>query len=307
MKIALIAAIAHTLNVAYCESQGDFTHKPWAELSAEQQAGYVKGVEMHIANPDTTPEQAHEAWLLARTEEGWSFGEIKDVENKLHPCFLPYDQLPAAQKAKDYLFRATVHAVKDLPDEQAPVIVTDVAQATEDSAAMSTRMLKAINQIGVQYIGRRPEWTDRSYGTGLSFAPKQVRILPGDIARLLLKHEDIFQISVTLEAAPEAPAALSVGAPESKPESKVTEVTEKTETTLKDDTAIQLERARLEKAAANKALEEVQNVRDQVGQMTKDNLLEFAKTKYQQDLSKKDTVDSLRTKVNGFIDQFGLV
>lgn len=39
------------------------------------------------------------------------FGPVKDPERKEHPCFVPYDQLPAAQRAKDHIFNAVVRAV----------------------------------------------------------------------------------------------------------------------------------------------------------------------------------------------------
>jgi hypothetical protein len=37
---------------------------------------------------------------------------VKDAEKKEHPCFRPYDELPAEQKIKDALFIAVVHALR---------------------------------------------------------------------------------------------------------------------------------------------------------------------------------------------------
>ena len=37
-------------------------------------------------------------------------GPVKDADRKEHPCFVPYDELPADQKAKDYMFCGIVEA-----------------------------------------------------------------------------------------------------------------------------------------------------------------------------------------------------
>ena len=73
---------------------------------------------MHLANPDATPEQSHESWLEQKIADGWVYGAVKDPDAKTHPCCVPYEELPVEQKAKDYLFRAVVHALKDIPDAE---------------------------------------------------------------------------------------------------------------------------------------------------------------------------------------------
>jgi ryanodine receptor 2 len=42
----------------------------------------------------------HEIWASTRISEGWSYGEKRDDEKKLHPCLIPYDELP--ENEKDY-------------------------------------------------------------------------------------------------------------------------------------------------------------------------------------------------------------
>ena len=41
------------------------------------------------------------------------YGEEKDPERKVHPCMVPFNELPREQQAKDFIFRAVVHALKD--------------------------------------------------------------------------------------------------------------------------------------------------------------------------------------------------
>lgn len=107
-----IAQVAHELNKAYCSSIGDNSQPEWADAPEWQKTSAINGVNFHINNPEATPAASHESWLKQKTEEGWKYGEVKNPETKEHPCFLPYEQLPADQKAKDYIFRQTIHSLK---------------------------------------------------------------------------------------------------------------------------------------------------------------------------------------------------
>lgn len=113
-KIRMIAKVAHEVNRAYCAALGDTSQLPWRDAPAWQHDSAVGGVEFHIANPGATPAESHAQWLKRKAEDGWTWGETKDPEKKTHPCLLPYDRLPEAQRAKDYLFRAVVHQLCNL-------------------------------------------------------------------------------------------------------------------------------------------------------------------------------------------------
>lgn len=193
MKRELIALVAHEINRAYCASLGDTSVPAWADAPAAHQASMLAGVDMHLANPDATPEASHAAWLETKTAEGWTYAEVKNVEAKQHPCMLPYDQLPAAQKSKDYLFRAAVHALAGLPDEAAsePRVVTRVV-ATNSA------------YTPIRYIGKRETHTDGAYGTRLTWAQGQTLPVPVAAAAKMLAHPDVYQVGdpITEELAP---------------------------------------------------------------------------------------------------------
>lgn len=112
MDIKGIAQVAHEVNRAYCQALGDYTQPPWDVAPDWQVNSAIKGVEFHLSG-DHPPSASHESWLKQKTEEGWKFGPEKDPEKKEHPCFVPYDQLPKEQQAKDFLFRAVVHALRN--------------------------------------------------------------------------------------------------------------------------------------------------------------------------------------------------
>ena len=113
MNIKKIARVAHEINRAYCQALGDNSQPKWEDAPDWQRSSAINGVEFHITNPDAGPDHSHNAWLAEKEATGWKWGPVKDAEYKEHPCFVPYDQLPVEQKAKDYLFRAVVHALKD--------------------------------------------------------------------------------------------------------------------------------------------------------------------------------------------------
>lgn len=106
-----IARVAHEVNRAYCQALGDFSLPTWEEAPEWQQDSILKGVDLHMDNPGTGPEGSHESWLKQKQAEGWVYGPVKNPETKEHPCMVPFAELPREQQAKDFIFRAVVHAL----------------------------------------------------------------------------------------------------------------------------------------------------------------------------------------------------
>jgi ryanodine receptor 2 len=46
-------------------------------------------------------ENVHEVWAAGRIADGWRWGEQRDDARRLHPCLVPYDQLPEEEKEYD--------------------------------------------------------------------------------------------------------------------------------------------------------------------------------------------------------------
>jgi hypothetical protein len=185
-----IAQVAHEVNRAYCASIGDDSQPAWADAPDWQRASALAGVEMHLANPDATPEQSHESWLAQKTADGWTYGPVKNAELKQHPCLMPYDGLPPEQKSKDYLFRAVVHVLAGMKPPEAPpearVVISDSAYTP------------------IRYIGKRDTYTDGAYQSHITWNRGETKPVPADIAAKLLQHPDQYQLGdpITTELPP---------------------------------------------------------------------------------------------------------
>lgn len=297
MKTIAIAMMCHAINAAYCQSMGDDSQPTWDDAPDWQRNSAIAGVEMHLANPDATPEQSHESWYKVKEAEGWKYGEVKDMEKKEHPCFLPYEELPDEQKAKDYLFRTTVHLVKHLPDPEDYLAlsaeVVNLRQKVEHqkNVAINTATITPTNVVqksagvSIQYIGNKSLYTDHLYESALTFEQGQVRSIPSDLATKFLKHPEFTRY----EGEPESISG------------------ESTEQGLDDDTSSILNRSKEKQQEEidkeNKILDEIETI----GKMTKAGLVQYALEKYEQKLSPQKNLDELKESVTQMIHQFGVV
>ncbi len=103
------ARASHEVNRAYCLALGDATQPPWEDAPPWQRESAQKGVPSVLAG--STPEQSHQQWLAERGADGWKHGPVKDVAKKEHPGFVPYADLPEAQRVKNDLYVTTVRAM----------------------------------------------------------------------------------------------------------------------------------------------------------------------------------------------------
>jgi hypothetical protein len=103
------ARAAHEANRAYCVAIGDTSQPSWDDAPEWQKSSARNGVAGALAG--NTPEQSHEGWLAEKRAAGWTYGPRKDPDKREHPCFVPYDELPPEQRAKDTVFLAVVRAV----------------------------------------------------------------------------------------------------------------------------------------------------------------------------------------------------
>lgn len=130
--IGLIASICHEANRQYCKAfMSDDSQPSWNEAPDWQAESAFKGIEGIADGRITKPSQSHESWLEEKRLDGWRYGEVKDVEKKLHPCFVPYDQLPELQRHKDALFFAIASSLLYAFGQKAPSNIVELPIAEE--------------------------------------------------------------------------------------------------------------------------------------------------------------------------------
>lgn len=145
-----IARACHEANRFYCQAMGDSSQQPWDEAPEWQRTSALKGVEYHLSNPDSTPEDSHKSWLAEKVADGWVCGPIKDADKKEHPCCVPHSELPIDQQLKDVLFLGIVRKLEAIrassnsepndlePDEKGDPGASDVERTA--SAAVEVLM-----------------------------------------------------------------------------------------------------------------------------------------------------------------------
>ncbi len=111
MNNSEIAKVAHEINMAYCISIGDTSQVPWEDAPEWQRESAINGVEFHLNNKDSSPEDSHVNWLKEKIDNGWVYSEVKDIDKKTHPCCVPYAELSTQHKTKDYLFKQVVDSL----------------------------------------------------------------------------------------------------------------------------------------------------------------------------------------------------
>lgn len=107
--ILACAMAAHEANRAYCRAIGDNSQPSWDDAPDWQRASATEGVEGALKG--NTPAESHAGWLAHKEADGWKWGPTKDPEQKLHPCMVPYSELPPEQRQKDQIFVNVVTTV----------------------------------------------------------------------------------------------------------------------------------------------------------------------------------------------------
>lgn len=112
-----IAEIAHEQNRIYCVSIGDNSQIYWDGAPEWQKTSAINGVDAIAKGTINGPGASHANWLSEKEANGWVYGKEKDSDTKEHPCIVPFQELPADQRFKDFLFYHTVSNLLQLSEE----------------------------------------------------------------------------------------------------------------------------------------------------------------------------------------------
>lgn len=146
--------------------------------------------------------------------------------------------------------------------------------------------MTVVQTQAVTYTGTDTPFIDRIYRSRLTFDPGQTRVVPIALAARFLRHSDIFQ-----EAAPEGEGVGQTAAP--------------VPTQQPDDTAALLEAAKKSEEERRVQEEARFNVLQQIEKMDKQALRDWTKQTYKLDLPGNLSLDKMRERVRGMVDQYG--
>jgi len=87
------------------------------KISEERLKSLMKGTEYVLNNPSTTAEENHNIWMEAKKTQGYTYGEVLDVEKKTHPSMIPFENLSNVEKRKDEMDVLMVKLANQLFEE----------------------------------------------------------------------------------------------------------------------------------------------------------------------------------------------
>ena len=176
MTVQDIARVAHQINGSYCAAIGDPSQLSWQDAPQWQKDSAIAGVKFHLDNPNATVMASHESWMEQKRQDGWSYGPLKDVTKKEHPCFMPYEDLPAEQRVKDYLFISVVHSL--LP------FLTDQTLGSEGMKAIDVDFNSGLQDICELKLAFANAWDRVSAAAKLVLNNPQKADVVGSVRRL---------------------------------------------------------------------------------------------------------------------------
>lgn len=106
-----IAEVAYAAVTALQIQHDGVPRASWAELSKVEKEIAKVAVKTVLRNPYVAPDVLHERWVTRKRDEGWTYGEQKDIKSRKHPELLPYKLLPRNKQRSDLLFYVVIHTL----------------------------------------------------------------------------------------------------------------------------------------------------------------------------------------------------
>ena len=102
--IEQIAKTAHSIHRAYCLQMGIPTQPKWEDVENEHKDVVRHSIRHIIKGNINNVEESHDNFIKFKHEQGWRFGEVYSIENKLNPRMVCFSRLTLEQRIKEALF-----------------------------------------------------------------------------------------------------------------------------------------------------------------------------------------------------------
>lgn len=105
-QLERVTRAAYEVVRAYARELGEDMRKDWSAITGEERESLREGVVGVLSGRLVTLKDQHDAWRQAMVDQGWAWGPVKVVSEKLHPALVEFEQLPFEQRVKGAIFRA---------------------------------------------------------------------------------------------------------------------------------------------------------------------------------------------------------
>jgi len=102
------ARLVVAANRVYCNGIEDVIPPDWDDMSPFVKKAMIDAVRARLSDITMPLSVNHDSWMAARLADGWTLGEKKNEEKKIHPNLIPYAELPRQQRIKDLMFVTVV-------------------------------------------------------------------------------------------------------------------------------------------------------------------------------------------------------
>lgn len=103
-KIFSIAKVCHQAYKTLCEINGDDSINDWGNAELWQRESAIKTIKLLMDNPKLPHHELHNIRMKEKIDDGWTYGEEKDMDAKTHPHLKPFHKLSLLEQKKDVLF-----------------------------------------------------------------------------------------------------------------------------------------------------------------------------------------------------------
>jgi len=107
-----IAKTAHAIHRAYCLEMNIPTQPEWDDVANEHKDVVFNSIRYILHGHITSVEDSHNKFVESKHANGWRFGEVYSIENKLNPRMIDFSRLTIEQKVKERLFFECVSSFK---------------------------------------------------------------------------------------------------------------------------------------------------------------------------------------------------
>jgi hypothetical protein len=103
-QIQQIAKTAHAIHRAYCLEMGIPTQPKWEDVESDHKEVVYSSINQIIQGGIKTVEESHDNFIEFKYEQGWRYGVVYSIENKLNPRMVSFSLLTPEQRVKERLF-----------------------------------------------------------------------------------------------------------------------------------------------------------------------------------------------------------